>query len=262
MTGAPDRTFGEGALKVFRRPDGVTHVLVDRPPVNAMNEAAYVGLGECFEELSFDPATRAVVLSASGDRAFVAGTDVRDFANQHQDDPAWAGRHARKAHSAFHAIFRCSKPVIAAVRSATLGSGIGILASCDAVLAAPGATFGLPEINVGVLGGANFLMRLVSPQQARIMQYTGRRLSAVEMAPYGAVQVVEEPEKAAFELAAEIAGKNPTAIELAKEGFNHLELGGLSLFEGYTYEQTLTERLSSTREANEASSAFLGRGSS
>jgi enoyl-CoA hydratase len=262
VSGAPDRTFGDGALKVFRRGEGVTQVLIDRPPVNAMNEAAYVGLGECFEELSFDADTRAIVLSASGDRAFVAGTDVRDFANQHQDDPAWAGRHARKAHGAFHAIFRCGKPVIAAVRSATLGSGIGIVASCDAVLAAPGATFGLPEIDVGVLGGANFLMRLVSPQQARIMQYTGRRLTAVEMAPYGAVQVVEDPEQAALDLAGEIASKNPTAIKLAKEGFNHLELGRLSLFEGYTYEQTLTERLSTTREANEASSDFLARRSS
>jgi enoyl-CoA hydratase/carnithine racemase len=257
-----DRTFGNGALKVFRRGDGVSHVLIDRPPVNAMDEAAYLGLRDCFEELSFDAPTRAVVLSASGDRAFVAGTDVRDFANQHQDDPAWAGRHARKAHSAFHAIFRCSRPVIAAVRSATLGSGIGIVASCDAVLAAPDATFGLPEINVGVLGGANFLMRLVSPQQARIMQYTGRRLTAVEMAPYGAVQVVEDPESAALELAAEIASKSPTAIRLAKEGFNHLELGKLSLFEGYTYEQTLTERLSATKEANGASSAFLAHRSS
>jgi enoyl-CoA hydratase len=255
-------TFGDGALMVVRRDDGVTHVLIDRPPVNAMNEAAYVGLGECFEELSFDAGTRAIVLSAAGDRAFVAGTDVRDFANQHQDDPAWAGRHARTAHGAFHSIFRCSKPVLAAVRAATLGSGVGIVASCDAILASPGATFGLPEIDVGVLGGAKFLMRLVSPQQARIMQYTGRRLTAVEMAPYGAVQVVDDPEKAAFGLAAEIAGKNPTAIKLAKEGFNHLELGGLSLFEGYAYEQTLTERLSTTKEANAASSAFLRRGSS
>jgi enoyl-CoA hydratase len=255
-------TFGDGALTVARRDDGVTHVLIDRPPVNAMNEAAYVGLGECFEHLSFDAGTRAVVLSAAGERAFVAGTDVRDFANQHQDDPAWAGRHARTAHGAFHAIFRCSKPVIAAVRAATLGSGIGIVASCDAILAAPGATFGLPEINVGVLGGANFLMRLVGPQQARIMQYTGRRLTAVEMARYGAVQVAEDPEQAAFELAVEIAGKNPAAITLAKEGFNHLELGGLSLFEGYTYEQGLTERLASTKEANEASSAFLSGRSS
>jgi enoyl-CoA hydratase len=251
------RTYGDGALTVSRRGDGVTHVLIDRPPVNAMNEAAYAGLGECFEDLSFDPETRAIVLSAAGDRAFVAGTDVRDFANQHQDDPAWAGRHARTAHGTFHAIFRCGKPVLAAVRAATLGSGIGIVASCDAILAAPGATFGLPEINVGVLGGAKFLMRLVSPQQARIMQYTGRRLTAVEMAPYGAVQVVDDPETAAFELAAEIASKNPTAIKLAKEGFNHLELGGLSLFEGYAYEQTLTERLAATKEANEASSAFL-----
>jgi enoyl-CoA hydratase/carnithine racemase len=261
---APELTFGNGALKVFRSGDGVTHVLIDRPPVNAMDEAAYLGLRDCFEELAFDAPTRAIVLSAAGDRAFVAGTDVRDFGNQHQDDPAWAGRHARKAHSAFHTIFRCTKPVIAAVRAATLGSGIGIVASCDAVLAAPGATFGLPEINVGVLGGANFLMRLVSPQQARIMQYTGRRLTAVEMAPYGAVQLVEDtsPEEAALALAAEIAAKSPAAIKLAKEGFNHLELGRLSLFEGYTYEQGLTERLSTTKEANEASSAFLAGRSS
>ena len=94
------------------------------------------------------------------------------------------------------------------------------------------------------------------------MQYTGRRLTAVEMARYGAVQVVDDPEDAALELAGEIAGKSPTAIRLAKEGFNHLELGRLSLFEGYTYEQTLTERLSTTKEANEASSAFLAHGSS
>ena len=94
---APELTFAAGAIKVFRVGDGVTQVLIDRPPVNAMDEAAYLGLCDCFEELAFDAPTRAIVLSAAGERAFVAGTDVRDFGNQHQDDPAWAGRHARKA---------------------------------------------------------------------------------------------------------------------------------------------------------------------
>jgi enoyl-CoA hydratase len=247
------------SLRVTR--DGVvTEVRIERPPVNALDEKAYAELGDCFETLSFDPETRAVVLSASGDRAFCAGTDVKDFGNQHADDPSWAPKHARIAHACFFSIYRCAKPVIAAVRAPALGAGIGLVAACDAVVAAPTATFGLPEINVGVLGGAGFLMRLVSQQQARIMQYTGRRLSARELARFGSILEIAEDrpaEEVAREIAAEIAGKSAVAIKLAKEGFNHLELAGMSLFEGYTYEQSLTERLSTHPDAQEASRAFL-----
>jgi enoyl-CoA hydratase len=247
------------SLRVTRH-DGVTQVMIDRPPVNALDEIAYAELAACFDALSFDRETCAVVLSAGGDRAFCAGTDVKDFGNQHADDPTWAPKHARIAHACFLSIYRCAKPVIAAVRAPALGAGVAVVAACDAVVASPTATFGLPEINVGVLGGAGFLMRLVSQQQARIMQYTGRRITARELAQFGSVLEIAEDrpaEEVALKIAAEIASKSPVAIKLSKEGFNHLELGRLSLFEGYTYEQSLTERLSTDPDAQEASSAFL-----
>lgn len=237
--------------------DGVIEVAIDRPPVNALDEATFAEIRTCFDHISLDPDLRAVVLSARGDRAFCAGTDVKDFANQHVGDAGWALNHARLARDTFASIYRCTKPVIAAVRAPALGAGIGLVGCCDVVMGSGKASFGLPEIDVGVLGGAGFIARMVPRQQARIMQYTGVRLSAQEMARFGSVVAVPDADAAAHELAATIAGKSAEAIRLAKEGFNLLELGQLSLFEGYVFEQSLTERLSVHPDANRASSAFL-----
>lgn len=240
--------------------DGVVEVAIDRPPVNALDEAAFAEIRRCFDQITLDPDLRAVVLCARGDRAFCAGTDVKDFANQHVGDTAWAMNHARLARDCFASIYRCTKPVIAAVGAPALGAGIGLVGCCDAVMASGKAAFGLPEIDVGVLGGAGFIARMVPRQQARIMQYTGLRLGAAEMERFGSVVAVPDgttAEQAAHELARQIAGKSAAAIRLAKEGFNLLELGQLSLFEGYVYEQSLTERLSVHPDANAASSAFL-----
>jgi enoyl-CoA hydratase len=240
--------------------DHVAEVVLDNPPVNALNEAAYQGFIDAFRLIETLPGVRVVVLTAQGTRAFVAGTDVHDFASQHPDDPAWAVRHARLVRTAFEAIYTCPVPVIAAVAAPALGAGIGVVASCDLIVAAEEAVFGLPEIDVGVLGGARHLARLVPPQKVRKMMYTGERVPARRLYEWGTVEAVVPRDavlETARDLARTIAAKSPVAIRLAKRGLNHLELADLSLFEGYAYEQTLTEQLAGHPHSREAQQAFF-----
>lgn len=200
------------------------------------------------------------MLTATGSRAFCAGTDVRDFGNQHLDDPVWSLRHSRLVRTVFEAIYACPIPVIACVNGPTLGAGVGLVACCDAIIAAEGAVIGLPEINVGVLGGARFLHRLVPQQLTRVLMYTGRRIPFSELVTHGSVLAVvpgDDLLATGLELGREIAEKSPTAVRMAKRGLNHLERADLSIFEGYRYEQSLTEELAHHPDAAAAVGAFL-----
>lgn len=235
-------------------------VTIDRPPVNALDHPTYEQLLAAFEEIAGTSDVRAVVLTASGSRAFCAGTDVGDFGNQHLDDPTWSLKHSRLVRTVFEAIYACPVPVIAAINGPCLGAGVGLAACCDAIIAAEGATIGLPEINVGVLGGARFLHRLVPQQLTRVLMYTGRRIPLSDLVTHGSVLAVvpgEDLLDAGVELAREIAEKSPTAVRMAKRGLNHLEVADLNMFEGYRHEQSLTEELAHHPDAAAAAGAFL-----
>jgi enoyl-CoA hydratase len=241
--------------------DRYVHVVtMDNPPVNALDEASYAALLAAFEELSVSPDVRAVVLTAVGSRAFCAGSDIRDFGHQHQGTPLRAVRHSKLVRSVFETIFELPVPVIAAVNGPALGAGVGLAAACDVVIAAEGAVLGLPEIDVGVLGGARALSRLVAAQRVRLMMYTGRRVPFAELVGHGSVEAVvpaDELMPTCLALAGEIASKSPTAVRLAKKGLNHLEIAGLSPGDGYRYEQSLTEQLASHPDASRAAAAFF-----
>lgn len=238
----------------------VAVVTLDRPPVNALSDATYAALIETFEGLGADESVHAVVLRSTGTRAFCAGTDINDFSLRHTDDPSWHERHSRLVRDAFMAIYRCTVPVIAAVQSVAVGAGIGVLASCDVVLAAESASFGLPEIDRGVLGGARHLRRMVSEGTMRYMAFTGERLGARDFAAQGgAYRVVpdDQLDEVALAAARTIAEKSPVAVRLLKSGLNHIELCDLDLVEGYRYEQTLTGSIANHPFSQEAAAAFF-----
>jgi enoyl-CoA hydratase len=239
-------------------PQDHPHVLlatIDNPPDNVMTSALYRRLAELFGGIAADGKTRCVVLTAAGSRAFVAGSDVNEFKAM---TPGSVLPRARTVRGAFRAVHDCVVPVIAAINGAALGAGMAIAAACDVVVAAENASFGLPEINVGVLGGAQHLSRMVSPMRMRWMSLSGTRISAAELQAAGGVERVVPADRLlaeALAMADIIAGKSPPAIRIQKELLNMIETLGVE--EGYHIEQFGTALLSSLPESKEAASAFL-----
>lgn len=243
----------------FERDGHVALVTIDRPPVNAMSFAVYDELRHRFHEIAEDEDVRAVVLSGGGDRAFVAGHDVNEFVSM---DYEGATDSLARVRITFNAIYDCPVPVIAAINGPALGTGLALCSLCDVRLASDRAFFALPEIDVGVLGGAKHVMRIATQGLTRLMMYTGRRVSAEHALRVGMIDEIhphEEVRAAAMALAQEIASKSPAAIRLGKQGLNRIET--MSLKEGYEYECTLTAAIRRTPEAAAGARAFLeGRG--
>ena len=235
--------------------DGVVRVVYERAPVNAMPFDEYDALRREMQRLGDDPELRAVVLRGAGERAFIAGHDVDEFLELDEDTAAEGLARARLA---FNALYDLPVPVIAAVNGPAVGTGFKIASLCDIRLAASHAVFALPEIDVGVLGGAKHAMRLVPQGTARMMVYTGVRITAADALELGIVDGVHESDDldaAAEELAARIAAKNPAAIRLAKRGMNEMER--MSLKEAYEYECSLTSQLRRDPRARADAQAFL-----
>jgi enoyl-CoA hydratase/carnithine racemase len=151
----------------------------------------------------------------------------------------------------------CKKPVIGAINGAALGAGLAIAASCDILVASESASLGLPEIDVGLLGGGRHTMRLFGCSRTRRMMFTGYRVPADECYRLGVVESVVPPDQlmeAAMVLAREIAAKSPIAIQLAKTSLNAIE--EMSLRDGYRFEQNMTVELGKSEDSKEAMRAF------
>jgi enoyl-CoA hydratase/carnithine racemase len=200
--------------------DGVATVTLERPEaLNAISTGLAVALAAAVEPLATDPAVRAVVLAGAGDRAFSVGADLKERAGL--DDHGWfVQREAFRR--GFAAVRRCPLPTVAAVFGYALGGGAELALACDLVVAADDATFGLPEVRLGLVpagGGTQLLVRRVGRSAAKDLVLTGRRVDAAEALRLGlADRVVPRAElpAAARGLAAEIAGNAPTAVRLAK----------------------------------------------
>jgi enoyl-CoA hydratase/carnithine racemase len=214
---------------------------MNRPPVNAVDLVMYRELRDLFVDIdSIGPGLRAVVLTGAG-KHFCAGNDLDDFASMDRDNVRERMFHVREA---FFAIQECAVPVIGAVSGAALGTGMAIAAACDFVIAADDASFGLPELSVGVHGGARHLSRLVSQPIMRWMFLTGQRLSGEQMLAQGAVVVAvprHEVLEAATTDARRIAAYSPTAVRMGKQGLNDIEFTDIR--RGYEHEQGLTARM-------------------
>lgn len=235
--------------------DHVGIVTVDRPPVNAVNLQLYEEIANTFRAIDGRDDIHVAVLRAEGERAFMAGHDVNEFATMNPDN---AGERMLKVRESFWSVYDCKVPVIGAINGPALGTGLAYAAVCDALIASEDATFGLPEIDVGVLGGAKHLSRLVPQMVARYMHYTGETITAQEMKEYGGVIEVVPKERlleAALGLADRIAKKSPVAIRMAKKSLNTIE--HMELKEGYEFEQGLSGELSGYEDSKEAVRAFF-----
>ena len=234
----------------------VAVVALARPPVNALARDLREELLRTFDALQERDDVRAIVLTARG-KVFCAGADIKEK----QALGSAPGDHLRAnrlTRDAFYCIFDSSKPVIAAVNGAALGAGFVLAACCDLIFAAESAVFGMPEIDVGLGGGASFLQRILPPSKMRRMMLTGERVPAAELYRLGAVEAcVPDAEllPAALAVAATIAAKSPAAVRTIRESF--LTVEGLGLREGFRVEQNYTTTLSKTPDAEEARRAFF-----
>jgi enoyl-CoA hydratase len=233
--------------------DGVAEVVINNPPVNALDSAGWREFADGLQALGKRDDVHCVVIRAEG-RGFQAGVDVKELAA----DSSKIVDVNRGCYDTFAAIYDCPVPVISAVHGYCLGGGIGIAGSSDIVIASQDATFGLPEIDRGALGAATHLMRLFGVQKTRRMLYTGESIDADEAYRMGALESVvpvEDLRAAALELARKIASKSPKALRLAKWSLNGIEL--LDVKESYRYEQGFTLELYTSPDSQEARSAFV-----
>jgi enoyl-CoA hydratase/carnithine racemase len=164
---------------------------------------------------------------------------------------------SRRGRENYNSLVDCAVPVIGAINGHSLGGGLALAASCDYLIASENATFGLPEIDVGLLGGARHFMRLFSQGMTRRANFTAQRIGAEEAFRLGAVVKVVPPDElmdAAMEDARLIAQKMPIGIKMAKANLNLIE--NMDLKNGYRFEQTQTQILMETEDSLEAKRAF------
>lgn len=238
-------------------PSGVLSVAMNRPPVNGVDRDMYIEMAELFkrpDQVGGD--LRAIVLSGVGPH-FCAGNDLDEFASM---TPENGTERMWRVREAFFAIQESPLPVIAAVHGAALGTGLAIAASCDFIVAAKDAKFGLPELTVGVMGGARHLARIAPQPLVRRMFFTGEHIKATEFAAAGACLTVcegAELHATAHRFAQRIAALSPTAVRLGKQILNRVEW--MDLRAGYEFEQGYTVQMSGHPDSKEALTAFRER---
>jgi len=232
---------------------GVAELVIDNPPVNALDSAGWAALAAEVRRLGEDGAVRVIVLRAEG-RGFCAGVDIKELAA----DRSRIAAVNRGNYDTFAAIHRNPKPVIAALHGFVLGGGIGIAGAADIIICADCARFGVPEIDRGAMGGGAHLQRLFPVQKVRYMYYTGDFIDAAEAYRLGAVERVvplDRLREEAMTMAATIAGKSPAMVRLAKESLNGIEDGNLE--DKYRWEQGFTYQAYLTDDSDEARQAFV-----
>lgn len=235
--------------------DKVALVTLNRPPVNALNRQMRREIVAMFDEISARDDILCAVLTGQGS-VFCAGADLKDRPDA--DIPGDFLEHNRITRETGNAIRECAKPVIAAINGAALGAGLGLAAACDILYASDNATFGMPEINVGLAGGASMLRTLFGRSTARRMFFTGQRLTAAELLQRNVIEAVLPPGEllpVAMKLAHEIASKAPLAVAYAKRAANMVDV--MPQRDAYRFEQEFTMALSRTEDAREARMAFL-----
>jgi enoyl-CoA hydratase len=209
---------------LVEREDGVAVVTVDRPDaLNALDLPTLTELRERLLELRGDEAVRVVVLTGAGERAFIAGADIKYMSGL---DVAGAQAWGELGHNCAQLLETMPKPTVAAVNAFALGGGCELALACDLRYAARTAKFGQPEVNLAVIpgwGGTQRLARVCGIGEAKDMILTGRVIDAEEALRIGLVNGVYEPGELmerVGETARAMAAKSPLALAAAKAAVN------------------------------------------
>lgn len=236
----------------------VAVVTVNRPDkLNALNIPTRNEILAAFDELERDAEVRVVVITGAGEKAFIAGADINEFAGM----TAVGQRAVMKGRRAFDAVEDFPKPVIAMINGFALGGGCELAMACDIRIASSKAKLGQPEIKLGIIpggGGTQRLTRLVGEGKAMELILTGDMISADEALALGLVNHVvapEELEAKTMELANKIAEMSPVALAMAKAAVKNASR--LNLREGVDAEVDLFALCFSSEDKEEGVRAFL-----
>lgn len=230
----------------------VGHLVFNKPPVNAFDSSEWAAIAAEIRALGQRNDVHVLVISAEG-RGFCAGVDIKELgAHPERIVPVNKGNY-----DTFEAIHRNPKPVIVALHGFVLGGGIGIAGAADIIVASECASFGVPEVDRGAMGGGAHLQRMFPVQKVRHMYFTGEFIDAREAWRLGAVETVVAREQLlpeAMAVAGKIAAKSSVMVQLAKEALNGIEDGDLEA--KYRSEQGLTLEAYTHRDSQEARDAF------
>jgi enoyl-CoA hydratase len=239
------------------REEGVATVLVDRPDaMNALDVATLTELRERLHEQRDDAAVRAVVLTGAGDRAFIAGADIKYMSGLGSDG---AKEWGALGHDVATLLETMPKPTIAAINGFALGGGCELALACDFRYASSSAKLGQPEINLGIIpgwGGTQRLARVCGIGFAKELILTGRVVDADEALQRGLVNALHDPVlESALETARLLASKSPLALAAAKAATNRALQGDHT--ENLRSEADHFGDLFASDDAKEGLSAFI-----
>jgi enoyl-CoA hydratase len=242
------------------RDGAVATITINRPRVlNALSHATIAELHAAVDEIGGDDDVRALIITGAGNRAFVSGADIAELQAFASANDGY--EHSKFSHELLFKLHALPKAVIMAVNGYALGGGCELALAGDIILAADTASFGQPEVNLGIIpgfGGTQRLPRLVGRTRALELIFTGRRISAAEALDLGLVNRVVPADQllpTALELGRTIAEKAPLAIALAKRAvYDGLETGPRI---GNESEMTYFGLAVGTDDRREGTSAFL-----
>lgn len=233
---------------------GIITVTVNRPnKLNALNDHVLNELADAFKAIQIDEAIKAVIVTGAGDKAFVAGADIKEL----RELDNHSGRMAsQKGQQIFQLIEDTRKPVIAAVNGYALGGGAELAMACHLRIAGDNAVFGLPEVGLGLIpgyGGTQRLPELIGKARALEMILTGKQVKAKEAGELGLVNRVDEnPVEAAKDMLAKMLKNGPIAVREAIKAIYHSDHRS-----GYQVEADIFGQLCETEDFVEGTSAFL-----
>jgi enoyl-CoA hydratase len=238
----------------------VAVVTIDNPPINALSAALLDELESELDRLDADDGVRAIVLRGGGERAFVAGADIKEFPSLRESPPTEGGS-ARGIQKLGNRMDEARTPFVAAIQGFCLGGGLELAMCCDIRVASDDAQLGQPEIKLGLIpggGGTQRLPRLVGQGRAMLLNLTGDFVDAGTAERWGLVEKVvprEELLDAATGIARTIAARSPVSVAVLRELAR--ETRDLSLAEGLQREAASFVRCLSSEDGLEGVTAFI-----
>jgi len=240
--------------------EGIVIVTINRPQaLNALNNDVFEDLQNLFgKDLLNRSNVKGIVITGAGEKAFVAGADIKEFLNMPSDSSGFDL--SKRGHDVFFLIERFHKPVIAAVNGFALGGGCELAMACHMRIAGAKARFGQPEVNLGLIpgyGGTQRLPKLIGRGRALEYTLTGDMISAVDAYRIGLVNhVVEQGEEVnkAVEIIYKIATKAPLSVAKSIEAINASEDEAIN---GYDVEVNAFRDLTLSDDFKEGANAFV-----
>lgn len=239
--------------------DGIATIMIDNPPMNVMSNQVLTQLAEIFSELEIDAETVVVILTGVGNRAFMAGADIKEFPQLFEKPDV--KEHMLNTHRIFNQIENLPKPTIALLNGFTFGGGCELALTCDMRIAESHVQLGLPEVKLGIFpggGGTQRLPRLVGAAKAKEIMFTGEPISAEDALQIGLVNHVV-PSGAGIDsaraLAKKIGGYSIQSLSRIKRAVN--EGMALSLTSALDLEAELFADVFKTEDVREGVQAFI-----